>query len=158
MIHGDGQYNPKYIPNLLKYFKNKNNISASTGSRLLRGFKNVSKRKMPIYKIIGNIILTKIFNILLDTKFSDAHTGLWAYDLDHLKDMKFNLLTNGYNFENEFIFLNINKKKIIKEISIQAKYGDERSQLHINYAIRFFFNTLLFFLIKYKIIKSEIFK
>ena len=40
-------------------------------------------------------------------------------------------------------------KKIIKEISIQAKYGDERSQLHIKYAIRFFFNTLLFFLIQW---------
>ena len=48
--------------------------------------------------------------------------------------------------------------KSINEISIQAKYGDERSQLHIKYAIMFFFNTLLFFLIKNKIIKSNRFR
>ena len=157
MIHGDGQYHPKYIPNLLKDLSRKDNISATTGSRLLKGTKKATKGRMPFYKVIGNIILTKIFNTLINTNFSDAHTGLWAYNLIHLKDRKFNSLTSGYNFDNEFRFLNIKKNKIIKEISIQAKYGDERSQLHIKYAIRFFFNTILFFLIKKKIIKSLIY-
>ncbi len=155
MIHGDGQYDPKYIPKLLKEISSGVKISASTGSRLLKGTKKAKKGNMPIYKLIGNLILTKIFNFLLNTKFSDAHTGLWAYNLLHLKDKKFKLLTNGYNFDNEFRFLSILKRKQIKEISIQAKYGDERSQLHIKYAIKFFFNTLLFFLIKKKIIKSK---
>jgi len=158
MIHGDGQYDPKYIPYLLKDLSQKDTISASTGSRLLKDTKKAKKGGMPFYKVIGNIILTKIFNILLNTNFTDAHTGLWAYNLIHLKDKRFNFLTDGYNFNNEFRFLNIKRKKIIKEISIQAKYGDERSQLHIKYAIRFFFNTLLFFLIKKKIFKLTIFK
>jgi len=158
MIHGDGQYDPKYIPCLLEHLSHRDRIVASTGSRLLKGAKIATKGHMPFYKLIGNIILTKIFNFLLNTNFTDAHTGLWAYNLIHLKDKKFNLLTDGYNFDNEFRFLNIFKKKFIKEISIQAKYGDERSQLHIRYAIRFFFNTLLFFLIKKKVIKSRRFK
>ena len=34
MIHGDGQYNPKYIPNLIKKIESKNNVVAVTGSRI----------------------------------------------------------------------------------------------------------------------------
>ena len=44
--------------------KNKS-IGASTGSRLKKGNYNASKGGMPFYKLLGNIILTKIFNILL---------------------------------------------------------------------------------------------
>ena len=158
MIHGDGQYDPKYIPGLLNSFSKNKMISATTGSRLLKGTNKAVKGRMPFYKVFGNIVLTKIFNFLLNTNYTDAHTGLWAYDVNDLEDKKFNFLTNGYNFDNEFRFLNIFKKKNINEISIQAKYGDERSQLHIKYAIKFFFNTLLFFLIKNKIIRSNKFK
>ena len=66
MIHGDGQYHPNYIPELLSIFSKKDPkaIAAVTGSRLLRGLKSVKKGGMPIYKMMGNIFLTKIFNIL----------------------------------------------------------------------------------------------
>ncbi len=158
MIHGDGQYDPKYIPHLLNWFLKNDKISASTGSRLLMGTHKAKKGNMPFYKLIGNITLTKIFNFLLNTNFTDAHTGLWAYNLTHLRKMNFRLLTDGYNFDNEFRFLNILNNKIIKEISIQAKYGDEKSQLHIKYAIRFFLNTLLFFLAKKKLFHLNRFK
>ena len=87
MIHGDGQYNPKYIPNLLSKFDNKN-VSSSTGSRIFSGVKNASKGGMPVYKMIGNIILTKIFNFLMNKEFTDAHTGLWAYNIKFLKKKK----------------------------------------------------------------------
>ena len=154
MIHGDGQYNPKYIPNLLSKFDNKN-VSSSTGSRIFSGVKNASKGGMPVYKMIGNIILTKIFNFLMNKEFTDAHTGLWAYNMKFLKNKKFNLLTNGFNFDHEFRFQNILQKNLIKEIPIQTKYGDERSQLHIIYALKFFFNTVLFYFIKKNIFKSK---
>ena len=155
MIHGDGQYDPKYIPNLLNSIIKNKNVGASTGSRLKKGTFGASKGGMPFYKLLGNILLTKIFNLLLNVKFSDAHTGLWTYNLKYLKHKKFNKLTNGFNFDQEFRFKNILENKKITEIPIKTKYGDERSQLHIKYAINFFFKTLSFFLIKNKIIKSN---
>lgn len=160
MIHGDGQYHPNYIPELLNIFSKKNPtlIGAVTGSRLLKGLKSVKKGGMPIYKMMGNIFLTKIFNILFNTSFTDAHTGLWAYNLNFLKDRKYNLLTNNFNFDQDFRFLCMYNKMKIEEIFIRTKYGDERSQLHIIYAIRFFFNSLIFFLIDKKILKSKKFK
>ncbi len=158
MIHGDGQYNPKYIPNLIKKIENKNNVVSTTGSRILGGLKNLKKGNMPIYKMIGNIFLTYVFNFFMNKKFTDAHTGLWAYNLKLLKHKNFNLLTSGYNFDQEFRFMNILDKKLILEIPIKARYGDERSQLHVNYALKFFLNTLLYFLIKKNFIKSKKFK
>ena len=155
MIHGDGQYSPKYIPNLLKILVNDNNIGASTGSRILRGIKKVYSGGMPVYKLIGNILLTKIFNILMRSNFTDTHTGLWAYNLSFLKDKKFNLLTNTFNFDQDFRVMNLLKKRDIKEIPIQTKYGDERSQLHIKYALKFFLNTIFFFCVKIGIFKSK---
>ena len=38
----------------------------------------------------------------------------------------------------------LNNNKIIKEIPITTRYADERSQLHVIYAIRFLISTLLF--------------
>ena len=155
MIHGDGQYSPTYIPELLKSISGNKNIGASTGSRLKKGRKSASKGGMPFYKLLGNIILTKIFNTLLKENFTDTHTGLWAYNLQYLRNGKYRRLTDTFNFDQEFRFKNIIDNKSIKEIPIKTKYGDERSQLHIKYAINFFFRTLLFYLIKNKIIKSK---
>ena len=96
MIHGDGQYSPKYIPNLLNILNNNYNICSSTGSRILKGI-----RKIYILLVtqLFNIILTKIFNILMRCDFTDTHTGLWAYNLSFFKDKEFNFITNSYNFD-----------------------------------------------------------
>ena len=154
MIHGDGQFNPRYIPDLLLKLED-NKVSAATGSRILSGINTVRSGGMPLYKMAGNILLTKLFNFLLNKKFTDAHTGLWAYNLNFLKNRKFNLLTNSFNFDQEFRFKNVLNNNLIKEIPIQTKYGDERSQLHIKYAIKFFLNCILFFFVKKKLIKLK---
>ena len=59
MIHGDNQYNPKYIPIMIKKFEKDKLTQAVTGSRLLKSIRHITKGGMPIYKLIGNIILTK---------------------------------------------------------------------------------------------------
>ena len=38
--------------------------------------KKAIKGGVPLYKFIGNIVLTKIFNFICKTNFTDAHTGL----------------------------------------------------------------------------------
>lgn len=154
MLHGDNQYDPKYIPKLLNIAasSNDNNVIAITGSRLKKGYVSAMSQ-MPKYKLLGNILLTKFFNFLFSQNFTDAHTGLWLYNLDYIKNINYKLLTNKLNFDHELRFKSINDNKIIKEISIDAKYGDERSQLHIIYALKFVFCSILFFLHKKKIIK-----
>ena len=158
MIHGDNQYNPKYIPIMIKMFEKDKLTQAVTGSRLLKSLRNTTKGGMPIYKLIGNIILTKFQNLLLRTNFTDAHTGFWAYRMNNFKDKFYLLTTNGFNFDQQIRFQYIYKKQKILEIPIDTRYADERSQLHIKYAIRFFFETIIFFLMKIKIINFKTIK
>jgi len=158
MIHGDNQYNPKYIPKMMEVFEKNRLTQAVTGSRLLKSIKNIRKGGMPIYKLIGNKILTKIHNLLLNTNFTDVHTGYWAYKMNNFKNKFYLLTTNGYNFDQQIRLQHIFKEQKITEIPINTKYADEKSQLHIKYAIRFFFETFIFFLIKKKIVSYKIVK
>ena len=158
MIHGDNQYNPKYIPIMIKIFEKDKLTQAVAGSRLLKSIRNTTKGGMPKYKLIGNIILTKFQNLLLRTNFTDAHTGFWAYRINNFKDKFYRLITDGFNFDQQLRFQYIYKKQKISEIPIDTRYADERSQLHIIYAIRFFFETIIFFLMRIKIINIKTIK
>ena len=140
MIHGDNQYSSKYLKQMFKIIL-ETNYAAITGSRM-KNKNNAIKGGMPFYKFIGNIFLTKIFNLFYNSNFTDCHTGYWVYDL---KKIKKNWLKN---FDNGFLFdLDMRKKILennfeIKEIPIVTRYGNERSSTHLNYAIRFFFKSI----------------
>lgn len=142
MIHGDNQYDANYIPKLYKTLS-KYNVDAVTGTRM-KNFKSALNGKMPLYKFIGNYILTKIFNLYFNTHFSDAHTGLWMYKLETFKNVKFNSLDSKFNFDNQLRiqFIKLNKK--ILEIPIKTYYRNEKSSFHLIYSIKYlidiFFN------------------
>ena len=135
MIHGDDQYDAKYIPRLVKKLKEAN-VHAVTGSRMLNK-SGALDGGMPIYKFIGNIVLTKIFNILYKTNFTDCHTGMWGYNLKIFKSIKLNKMDNGFNFDNSTRISLINNKFNIKEISIMTYYRTEVRRWHIIYAYNF---------------------
>ena len=92
---------------------------------------------MPIYKFIGNIVLTKIFNILYKTNFIDCHTGLWGYNLKIFKSVKINKMDEGFNFDNCTRISLVNRKLNIKEISIKTYYRTEVRRWHLFYAYNF---------------------
>ena len=143
MLHGDNQYNPKYIDSMLKLMSKKN-YDAIVGSRLKKK-ENALKGNMPIYKYIGNIVLSKYFNIFFNTKFTGCHTGYWFYNLLNIPKKYFDRCDNNFCFDLDLRLQLVNKNKSIKEIAINTLYGTERSSFHIIYAVRFFYKV-----IKYK--------
>ena len=67
LLHGDGQYAPEVLENLIDEM-NKQNAMAVFGSRMItKG--GALKGGMPIYKFIGNKILTFFQNIILSSRF-----------------------------------------------------------------------------------------
>ena len=146
MLHGDNQYNPKYISNMLKLIS-KTNYDAIVGSRMKKKG-SALKGNMPCYKYIGNMVLSKYFNIFFNTNFTDCHTGYWFYNLLSIPKKYFDKCDNNFCFDLDLRLQLVNKYKNIKEISINTFYGTERSSFHIIYAIRFF----------YKVIKYKLFK
>jgi len=141
MVHGDGQYHPKYILPIIQKLE-QNDSAAACGSRMISK-RNALKGNMPFYKFIGNIFLTKLFNVVYSTNFTDCHTGYWIYNFKYIKKSILSSLTNTFNFDNQMRIGLVKNKLEIKEISIKTIYGNERSSMHIIYALKFFFETIL---------------
>ena len=146
MLHGDNQYNPKYIKDMIKILIHRSEVSAVSGSRMANKI-NALKGNMPFYKFLGNIFLTKVYNFIYRTNFTDCHTGYWAYNLKKIKKNYFVKSDNNFCFDIDMRLILTKEKLIIKEVPINTFYGNERSSVHLIYAIRFFFKTL-----KYKLL------
>jgi glycosyltransferase involved in cell wall biosynthesis len=128
LLHGDGQYPPEYLPDIVASYANPN-ISAVFGSRMIKRTQALYGG-MPLYKWIGNQVLTFIENFILGTKLNEFHNGYRSYRATALKKIPFQLNSDDFHFDTDIIIqLNLIKSKII-EISMPTYYGDEKC--HVN--------------------------
>jgi hypothetical protein len=155
MLHGDGQYNPMYLPKfiklLLKYCNIINNKNLATNEvRVLGvfGSRMIDKKRalqggMPIYKWIGNQVLTKVQNALTNQTFSEWHTGYRAYRVSRLRQIPLNKLDNGFRFDTQIILELLASEQRITEIPIPTYYGDEISHVNgLEYAREIIWDTI----------------
>jgi len=148
MIHGDAQYPPEYIMELIKPIEN-NKADFVFGSRMAG---HPIKGGMPIYKFLGNVFLTAIENLVLRTRLTEFHSGFRAYSVKALKDLPLNLDSDGFHFDSEIIIQLVAYKKKIGEIVIPTYYGDEKCNVKvINYGLNILKELLKYILTKYKI-------
>ena len=141
IFNADGSFDPKYLKEMMKILV-KSKSASVTGSRM-KNLKKALNGGMPIYKFIGNIFLTKLFNFFYSTSFSDCHTGYWFYDLKKVKRSWLKNFDDGFLFDLDMRLKLTKENFIIKEIPIETRYGSEWSSVHLNYALRFFLNTVL---------------
>jgi glycosyltransferase involved in cell wall biosynthesis len=141
LIHGDGQYAPEKLPELLRPLVC-NLTDAVLGSRMLE--KRAALRGgMPLYKWIGNQILTAIQNRMLGTRLSEFHSGYRLYSTKALAQIPFEKNTNGFHFDTEIIIQFILKKLRVLEMPIPTFYGDEICYVNgLRYAWNVFKTTL----------------
>ena len=158
LLHGDGQYAPEYLPDILKKFDDVDKFSAVFGSRMIEKG-SALKGGMPLYKFVGNKILTFAQNFLLDAKLSEFHSGYRAYRVESLKKILFQKNSNDYCFDTEIIIQLILNKFKIKEISIPTFYGDEISYVNgFKYAAQIMIETLKAYFFRKGIINIKKFK
>jgi len=142
LIHGDGQYCPKLIPQMTKPILEKD-VCVMLGSRMIIK-KSALQGGMPLYKFVGNIILTKIQNLVLGAKLSEYHTGLRAYKVAALSQIPFEHNSDGFSFDTDILIQMIDRKMAMEEIHIPTHYGDEICRVNgVKYAINIILSTLL---------------
>lgn len=123
LVHGDGQYAPECLPELLRPV-HENEADAVFGSRMLvKG--SALKGGMPLYKYVGNKILTKLQNLVQRTSLSEFHSGYRIYSVEALERIPFHLNTNDFHFDTQIIIQLLLAGQRIKEISIPTYYGEE---------------------------------
>ena len=123
LIHGDGQYAPEKLTELIEPFLN-GEADAVFGSRMMNKG-DALKGGMPFYKWIGNQVLTKFQNALLGTRLSEFHSGYRLYSTEALRQVPFERNSNDFHFDTEIIIQLVMKKLRIVELPIPTYYGDE---------------------------------
>jgi glycosyltransferase involved in cell wall biosynthesis len=142
MLHGDGQYAPEELPGLVEPLR-EGRADAVFGSRMMTRF-GALRGGMPLYKYLGNRILTAIQNALLGTRFSEFHSGYRIYAVKALERIPFHLDSDDFHFDTEIVIQLSNAGARILERPIPTYYGDEISRVNgIAYARNVVVATLL---------------
>lgn len=123
LLHGDGQYAPEKLPELLGPLL-RNEADAVFGSRMID--KRAARAGgMPLYKWLGNRVLTAFQNRMLRTQLSEFHSGYRLYAAAALAQIPFEKNTNDFHFDSEIIVQLVMKKLRILELPIPTFYGNE---------------------------------
>jgi len=128
LLHGDGQYPPEFIPNIVAAYADPE-IDAVFGSRMMKHY-SALQGGMPLYKWVGNQILTSIENFILGTNLSEFHSGYRSYRTSALKKIPFHLNSDDFHFDTDIIIQLALCKGRILEIPMPTHYGNEKC--HVN--------------------------
>jgi glycosyltransferase involved in cell wall biosynthesis len=123
LLHGDGQYAPECIPSLIAPLQN-GTADAVFGSRMMVAGA-ARKGGMPLYKFVGNKILTFTQNRLLGSHLSEFHSGFRAYSVAALTRIPFGYNSNNFHFDTDIIVQLMMSGQRILEVPIPTYYGDE---------------------------------
>jgi len=129
LLHGDGQYAPEFLPEILAEYSRSTGADAVYGSRFMTKW-GALKGGMPVYKFIGNRILTWMQNRIIGTRLSEMHSGYRSYRTAALKRVPFQANSLGFDFDSDIIIQFAAAGLTIREVPIPTFYGDEIS--HVN--------------------------
>jgi glycosyltransferase involved in cell wall biosynthesis len=123
LVHGDGQYAPEALPFLLEPLV-KGEAEMVFGSRMSKPI-DALKGGMPMYKFLGNRLLTRFQNAMTGLNLSEYHSGYRLYSVDALKKIPFESFTNTWHFDTQIILALAERGFRITERPIPTYYGDE---------------------------------
>lgn len=123
LLHGDGQYAPELLPELIAPLE-AGKCDAVFGSRMILSGE-ARKGGMPLYKYVGNRILTKFENRMLRSNLSEFHSGYRAYRVDVLDQLRLARNSDGFDFDTQIIIQLHDAGSRILEIPIPTYYGNE---------------------------------
>lgn len=128
MLHGDGQYAPEHLPELIE-------PAVLQGEKVVFGSRMINRQHafdggMPVYKYIGNRVLTMFENFILGIHLTEYHTGYRLYATEVLDRVPFEENTDVFHFDSEIIVQMRALGVKICEIPIRTFYGNE--VCHVN--------------------------
>jgi glycosyltransferase involved in cell wall biosynthesis len=128
LLHADGQYAPEFLPQIVDALEAED-CDAVFGSRMMtKG--GARKGGMPLYKFVGNKILSKFENRVVGTDLSEWHSGYRAYRVATLREIPFHRNSDEYNFDTDIIIQLHEAGKRIVELPIPTYYGEEISYVN----------------------------
>ena len=128
LLHGDGQYAPEYLPQIVNALGERE-PGALIASRMINR-RDALRGGMPLYKWVGNQVLTAIENRALGSDLSEFHSGYRAYKVDALRSIPFQLNSDDFHFDTEVLIQLLSTGQTVEEIPVPTFYGDEISRVN----------------------------
>ena len=123
LLHGDGQYDPEMLPSFIASAEGAE-CAVVLGSRTLPG--GCSPRGvMPLYKIVGNRLLTCVFNALLGSSLSEFFCGYRMYSVNALRVLNYKAYSDDLHFDTNILIEALHRKLRILELPVPAHHGKE---------------------------------
>jgi glycosyltransferase involved in cell wall biosynthesis len=124
LLHGDGQYAPEVLHHLYAPIV-AGTTDAVLGSRMMDDYGGPLKGGMPLYKFVGNRILSAFENRALGMNLTEFHSGYRAYNLRALEKIDMTQMTDDFHFDTEIIIKLQHQGFRITEVPIPTFYGSE---------------------------------
>ncbi len=135
MLHSDGQYPPEMIPQLIKPLE-EGKADFVFGSRISTAIRG----RMPLWRYLGNRLLTALQNLIMGTRFTEFHSAFRAYSVHALARVPFRNGSSNYHIDTDILVLFRAFGLRILEISIPTHYGRESQSPSVlqtfHYALR----------------------
>lgn len=126
-LHGDGQYAPESIPELLAPLE-RNEADIVQGSRMKGG--GALRGGMPLYKFVANKALTLLENRLFGLQLAEYHSGYMLYRREALQAIPFQFFpSRSFIFDQEMIVAAKILGLRVVDLPIPTRYAGEKSHL-----------------------------
>jgi glycosyltransferase involved in cell wall biosynthesis len=126
-LHADGQYPPESIPEFAGSMQ-RGGWDILQGSRIASG--TALSGGMPLYKYIAGTVLTFFENRVFGLSMTDYHSGYLFFSRRLLETVKFERLSNSFDFDLEMIASARARRLKVAELPIPTRYAGEKSYLN----------------------------
>lgn len=140
MLHPDYQYDPRLVPMMLLPLQ-LGSLDVMLGSRV-RTRQECLESGMPLYKYLGNRLLTLIENICLGQNMGEFHSGFRAYRREVLETIPFERFSDDFVFDSQFLVSAIDAGFRVGEIPVPVRYMPEASSIGFQRSVRYGLGTL----------------
>jgi glycosyltransferase involved in cell wall biosynthesis len=124
MVHPDYQYDPTLLPDLIRPLS-EGHADVVFGSRLLGS--SPMKQGMPWWKYAANRALTWLENRAFNLSLSEYHTGYRAYNRLVLETVNYEMNSDRFIFDQEFVAQCVVNGFRITEVPVPTRYFPEAS-------------------------------
>lgn len=139
MIHPDFQYDPSYVPQMIKpILENKTDLVM--GSRFLDSDPRAGG--MIWWRYWGNRFLTTMQNFVLGTHLSEGHSGYRAYSRKLLEIIPYQKFSDDFVFDSQMLVAVTRRRLPITEVTIPTRYTADSSSISFPASVRYGLATL----------------
>ncbi|HTK31809.1 MAG TPA: glycosyltransferase family 2 protein [Candidatus Saccharimonadaceae bacterium] len=140
MLHPDYQYDPRLVPMMIVPLE-LGILDVVLGSRV-RTRRECLASGMPLYKYLGNRLLTLIENICLGQNMGEFHSGFRAYRRQVLERLPFERFSDDFVFDSQFLVSAVDAGFRLGEIPVPVRYMPEASSIDFRRSVRYGFGTV----------------